>query len=383
MTAAPSSVRAARQRARRVLPRPVYDYVEGGAEDEITVEANRVAFEGLSLRPRMAVDAGRPSTRTTVAGQEISLPVLLAPCGFARLVHPDGEIGAARAAASARSISVVSTFAGTRLEDVAAAAGGSHLWFQLYPLGGRAAADQLVDRAATAGYRGLVVTVDTPAYGNRERDVRNRVRQPLTLDLATALTHGPSALRRPRWLYRFVRDGMPVDLPNAPHPARDGGGASQVEALALMAAEPVTWDDLTRLRRRWSGPFVVKGVLTADDARRCVAVGADAVIVSNHGGRQLDGVPSSLEALSEVVDAVAGETDVLVDGGVERGTDVVRALALGARAVLVGRAYLWALACGGEAAVVALLKGLRTELLRDLRLLGCSDVAALDESWLW
>jgi L-lactate dehydrogenase (cytochrome) len=375
------NVEVTRRRARRTLPRPVFDYVDGGADDEETMRRNLGAFRAVTLQPKMASGIVRPTLGRSVVGEDLAFPVLLAPCGFARVLHPDGEAGAARAASRLGLASVLSTAACTPLERVAADAPGARQWFQLYFLGGRQGAAQLVGRAEAAGYSALVVTIDTAAIGNRERDVANRVPQPLQVNLRTALVQGPQMLRHPRWLYGFVRDGMPVGLANAAGLTVDGVPLEPVAAAGMIATEPPSWDDLEWLRARWGGPLVVKGLLTAADAVRAVEVGADAVVVSNHGGRQLDGVAASLDALPEVVDAVGARTEVLLDSGVRRGSDVVKALALGARAVLLGRPYLWGLACGGEAGVEHVLRLLRTEIVRTLKLLGCASVDELDGSF--
>jgi isopentenyl diphosphate isomerase/L-lactate dehydrogenase-like FMN-dependent dehydrogenase len=375
------SVPAARRRARRILPRAVFDFVDGGSDDEVTVEANRRAFRSIALRPQMASAFLKPNLATSVVGQPISMPILTAPCGFLRVVHPDGECGVARAAAAEGTVSIVSAMAGTSLEAVAAAApADAKPWFQLYALGGIAGARQLVERARAAGYRALVVTVDTPVPGNRERDVRHRVPMPLSVNLRSAARLGPSMVVHPRWLGRFVRDGLPVRLPNTAGLRVGGKHLTQHEATMLMVTDPPTWREIAAIREQWSGPFLVKGILTSDDARRCLDVGADGIIVSNHGGRQLDTVVASLDALREVIDAVDGRADVLVDGGVQRGTDVVKALALGAQAVLIGRAHVWGLAAQGERGVSQILRILRSELVRDLRLMGRPDITTLDRS---
>lgn len=392
------SVADARRRAERVLPRVVFDFVDGGACDEVTMRENRLAYEAVTFRPRAAVHV-KPDLRTTVVGTPVSIPVLCAPCGFVRVVHPDGEIGVARAADAAGTVSIVSTMAGTTLEDVAT---GAHvatdaqvatdapvatgedvnrLWFQLYFIGGRTGAETLVDRAQRAGYGALVVTVDTAVVGNRERDTRNRVQLPLGIDARNAWRFGPQLALHPGWTARFVRDGMRLDMPNALHL---GPGATPIpkdEAANAMMTAPPTWADIEWIREQWDGPLLVKGLLTGDDARRAVDLGADAVVVSNHAGRQLDGAPATLRVLPEVVAAVGGDAEVLVDGGVQRGSDVVKALALGARAVLIGRAYLYGLAVGGEPGVAKVLRILRRDLDRTMRLLGCPSVADLDRSW--
>jgi len=384
------NVADARKRARKVLPRVVYDYVDGGAEDEVTVAENEQAFRELAFRPRMAVAMGEPDLATTVLGTSVSLPVLLAPAGLIRLLHPDGAAGAGRAANGRGTIWVLSTVAGVSLEAVADA--GGHRWFQLYAPGGRDDAAATMDRAEAAGYEALVVTVDTPALGNRERDVRNGIAPPLRLDARTAVTLGPQVLARPRWALRMMRDGVSMlgrpktrrsgpagGAPTPAHADRDSGfGAA---GTVSMLASPFTWEDIAWMRTRWTRPLVVKGVLSAGDARLAVDAGADAVIVSNHGGRQLDGAPATARVLPEVVDAVGAHAEVLVDGGVRRGGDVIKALALGARAVLVGRPYLYGLAAAGQRGVEEILDALRAEMVRDMRLLGCPSLAALDASW--
>lgn len=376
------SVADARQRARRVLPRVVFDYVDGGADDETTMAANVAAWRQLTFRPKAATAVVEPRLATTVLGTPLALPVLLAPCGLVRLLHPDGPGGAARAAGTRGVVSVLSTVAGATLESVAAAADGAPCWFQLYAPGGRAEAEPVLHRAAGAGYQALMVTVDTPALGNRERDLRNGVAPPLRLDAHTAVALGPQVLARPRWTVRMLRDGVSVlRRPAGALGDQAGNGLGAAGAVA-MAASPFTWDDVAWIRAHWAAPLVVKGILTGDDARRAVDSGADAVVVSNHGGRQLDGAPATAHVLPEVVAAVGGAVEVLVDGGVRRGADVARAVALGAGAVLIGRPYLYGLAVGGQAGVEAVLDVLATELARTLRLLGCPAVADLDRSWL-
>lgn len=384
MTAPIRSVAEARRRAKRILPRVVYDYIDGGAEDEVTMGENEAAFRRLAFRPRVAVDTGEPALATTVLGTEVSMPVLLAPCGLARLMHPDGPAGAGRAANSRGTVWVLSSVAGVTLEAVADV--GGHKWFQLYASGGRTEAASIIDRAGAAGYEALVVTVDTPALGNRERDTRNGVTTPLRLDAHTAIALGPQVLARPRWALRMMADGVSVlGRPGRGGAGGDGGtqpatGMGAAGAVAMLAS-PFTWSDISWIRERWSKPLLVKGVLSGADARRAADAGADAVIVSNHGGRQLDGAPATIQVLPEVAEAVGSQIEVLLDSGVRRGGDVVKALSLGARAVLVGRPYLYALAVGGQHGVEQVLDVLRTEMARSMRLLGCASVAELDPSY--
>lgn len=361
--------------ARRLLPRALYDFASGGAEDEVTLMRNTDDFRRFVLRPRTGRRLDGVSTRTELLGHTITLPVMLAPVGGVRLFHPDGEVAAAAAARDVGTISVLSTMAGHTLEDVAAGGGGP-VWYQLYGIGGREAVDRAVDRAATCGCGGLVVTVDTPVVGLRERDVRNRTAVLTSGRPLGAWRQILDVLRHPRWLARFLRDGRRVDHPNV----RIGDRALRPRDVQGLIDDGdgthMTWDDVDRVRARWAGPLVVKGILTAQDARIAADHGADGVIVSNHGGRQLDGVASAVMALPEVA-AAAGSMSVLLDGGVRRGRDVVVAICLGADAVLVGRPYVWGAAVAGRDGVRAILDILASEIDRVMRLLGCAAVSDL------
>ncbi|HXW31893.1 MAG TPA: alpha-hydroxy acid oxidase [Acidimicrobiales bacterium] len=377
------SIGEARRLAKRVLPPVVFDYVDGGADDEVTMRANTAAFEEVDLVPRLGIDVGSPELRTTVLGSELSMPILLAPCGLVRVMHPDAAGGVARAAARHGTISVLSTVAGTPLEEVAAEAAGP-LWFQLYATN-RAEAEGLVERAAVAGAGAIVVTLDTPVLGNRERDVRHRVAPPLRVSPHNAVHLGYQVLSRPAWVWRLARQGVRVRGSSHRRPAESAGeraAAGPTVGAVAMAASPFRWEDVEWLRAQWQGPLVVKGILSPEDARRAAGAGADGVIVSNHGGRQLDGAPATLRVLPAVVEAVGSETEVLMDGGVRRGAHVVAALALGARAVLVGRPYMYGLAVAGAAGVEQILSVLRGEMARTMALLGCPSVHDLDPSWL-
>jgi L-lactate dehydrogenase (cytochrome) len=360
--------------ARRRLPRVVFDYLDGGAEDEVTLLANTEAFQAVTFRPHYAVPLSEPDLRTRVLGSEVSFPALLAPVGYSRLMHPGGEAAAARAAGEAGTVYILSTISGHPLEAVRAASRGP-VWFQLYQLGGRAAAEDAIRRAHTAGYAALVVTIDTPVAGLRERDARNGTTQLLGGSLLAKLPFLPPMLLKPRWLTRFLLDGGVPRLPNVNVPGE--GPMRLMDVNAALSKTALTWDDFRWIRELWKGPLVVKGVLSAEDARRAVDVGAAAVVVSNHGGRQLDGAPATLRVLPEIAAAVGDKTEVLLDGGVRRGSDIVKAICLGARAVLVGRAYAYGLAAGGEAGVARALNILKTDVARTLRLIGCSSIAAV------
>jgi len=368
-----------RRVAKGRVPRVVFDYLDGGADGEITLRENCRAFEQVTFRPRHAVAVPACDLRTRVLGLELSLPFLLAPVGYSRVMHPEGECAAARAAGKAGTGYILSTLSGHRLEDVKAASTGP-VCYQLYLVGGREeVAQRTVERARTAGCAALVVTIDTAVAGLRERDVRNGMVPLLGGNLFSKLPYVSQVLSRPRWLLDFLLDGGVPPMANVVLP--DGKPMPLIDVGAALAAAAVTWEDLRWLRQAWPGPIVVKGVLTAEDARRAVDEGAAAVVVSNHGGRQLDCVSPTLRALPEVVAAVGDKTEVLMDGGIRRGGDIVKAICLGARAVLIGRAYAYGLAAAGEAGVTRAIQILTADLERTLRLLGCASIRELDRSY--
>jgi isopentenyl diphosphate isomerase/L-lactate dehydrogenase-like FMN-dependent dehydrogenase len=331
--------------AEQALEPGPYGYYAGGAEDEWTLRENREAFRRLLLRPRVLVDVGDIALATTVLGTNVSMPILVGPLAFQRLANADGEKATARAAAAADTIMCLSTLTTTTPAEVAAGAPEAPRWFQLYWFRDEGVTRGLVDQAVEHGYRAIVLTVDAPVAARRERDLRNDFRLPPETRVASL----EAAL------------GGPLQVP--------------VHELFHLISPSIAWRDLERLAG-WSRlPLVVKGVMTAEDALLACEHGAGALVVSNHGGRQLDGVAATIELLPEVVDAVAGRIEVLLDGGVRRGTDVAKALALGARAVLIGRAFLWGLAVDGEAGVARVLQLLRDELTVTLALLGCATPA--------
>jgi L-lactate dehydrogenase (cytochrome) len=367
-----------RRLAKRRLPAVVFAYIDGGAEDEITLRENSRAFSDVTFRPRQCVAVPSCDLRTTVLGTTLDLPFILAPVGFCRMFYPRGEVHAARAANAAGTGYILSTFSGTRLEEIRAGTSGP-LWYQLYVPGGRDVAEATLARARAAGYSSLVVTIDTPASGMRERDFRYGVRPLLSGDFWGSIPHVWQFVTRPRWVIDYLTDGAPKVFPNVELP---GIGAMPCGDVGVILEKTiVTWQDLRWMRDAWKGPIVVKGIHTGDDARHAIDAGANAVIVSNHGGRQLDGVPASLRALPEVVAAVNGRIEVLMDGGIRRGGDIVKALCLGARAVLVGRAYAWALGAAGGPGVDRAIEILRTDVVRTMRLLGCPSIAELDRSY--
>lgn len=362
-----------RRLAQRRVPRMVFDYIDGGADAEITLRENCRVFDDVTFRPRGAVATPSVSLQTTVVGTTVAVPFLLAPLGSSRMFFPRGEEVAARSAGTAGTGYILSTLSGCRLEDVRQATAGP-AWYQVYLVGGREVARAAIARAATAGYSALVVTIDTPVAGQRLRDTRNGVPQLLSFKPLTMLPHLPQLLARPRWIAGFLADGGLMRFPNVVLPDGPMRYASVGPALAQSV---VTWDDLRWIRDVWRGPIVVKGVLTGEDTRRAIDAGAHAVVVSNHGGRQLDTVAPTLRALPEVVDAACGRIEVLFDGGIRRGSDIAKALCLGARAVLIGRAYGYGLAAAGGAGVRRAIDILAADLVRTLTLLGCSSAGAL------
>ena len=340
--------------ARAVLPRPAFDYYAGGSDDEATLVANRAAFGRWHLRPRVLVDVSRVDLSVELLGERLSMPIILAPTAFQRMAHPEGELASARAARAAGTLLVCSTLATCTVEETCAAAPGP-AWFQLYVYRDREITRDMVRRAEAAGCTALVLTVTMPVLGRRERDVRNGFRLPDGMEMANF-----AGLR---------------------HAAFPDAHGSRFEAFVNSEFDrTLGWSAVEWLRSITHLPVLLKGVVTPEDAALAVAHGAAGVTVSNHGGRQLDGAEPTLAALPRVAEAVDGAVPVLVDGGVRRGTDVVKALALGARAVLIGRPYLWGLAVGGQAGVERVLALFRAELERGLALLGRPSVAAIDRS---
>ena len=367
-----------RRLAQRRLPRIVFDYADGGAEDEITMRGNRRVFDTIGFRPRSAVLTPRADLRTTVLGTTFDLPFLLAPIGSTRMFHPHGEALSAAAAGAAGTGYILSTLCGSPLEEVKAAA-TRPVWYQLYLVGGHDVARAGIERARKAGFSALVVTIDTPVAGMRERDHYNGTSELLTRKPFTMLPFIPQLLARPRWLARFIADGGLMSFPNVMLPSGPMAYADVGSALEQCA---VGWDDFRWIRDAWKGPIVVKGIHTADDARHAVDVGAEGIVVSNHGGRQLDGVAPTLRILPEVVEAVGDRVEVLFDGGIRRGRDIVKALALGARAVLVGRAYIYGLGAAGGPGVARAIDILRADVSRTMKLLGCGSIGELNRSFL-
>jgi L-lactate dehydrogenase (cytochrome) len=367
-----------RQRARRRLPRALFDFVDGGGEDEWSVRENRAAFERITFRPKILVDVSKRDQSTTVLGVPLKSPIVCSPTGMPGLLWPKGEIEAAKAAAKVGSIYTLATRATCSIEEVAEAAEG-RVWFQVYVWQDRKMTQQLVERATAAGAKAMFLTVDVQVVSQRERDLRNGFTTPPKVTVRNAL----DTIRRVDWMRRVLIGGPKITDRNFLGLRHAAGGDDLIRLGGYVNSlyDPsVNWEDFKWFRSIWNGPLIVKGVLTPEDARKAVSYGADGIVVSNHGGRQLDYCPASIEALPEIVDAVGDKIEVLLDSGVRRGTDVAKALALGARACMVGRPYLWGLASGGQPGVERALTILQVELDRAMALLGRPTLADLDRT---
>lgn len=366
-----------RAAARRRLPRGVFDYIDGGAEDERSLRDSTRAFERVTFRPRVLRDVAKVDPSTTLLGRPLPFPLVLAPTGFTRIADPQGELAVARAADRADLPYTLSTLSTRSIEEVAAVSGGRK-WFQVYVWKDRGLVEEMIARAAAAGYEALVVTVDTAVLGRRERDVRRGFSLPPKIGIGTLV----DGAVHPGWTWAFVR-AEPIRFANvvgsgAGPGASDGADAVSLAEYVNAQFDPtLSWRDLDWMRARWDGPIVLKGVQTVEDAVLAADAGIEAVALSNHGGRQLDGAPAPVDLVAPVADAVGDRVEVICDGGVRRGSDVVKAVALGARAAMAGRAYLYGLGAGGERGVDHVLGLLEADVRRTMSLLGARTVAEL------
>jgi len=367
------SIEDLRRAAKWNMPKPMFDFVDGGANDEWTRRENRAAFERITFDPRVLVDVSERDQSTTVFGQTLKTPIIIAPTGLTSIAWPDAELLAARAAGRASAGLALSTYASNSIEEIAAT-GTSPLWFQLYVSKDRSISNELVDRAQAAGYKALAITVDTQVPSMRERDVRNGYSAPPKLTIGTI----SDAAWRIGWLSRFIRGPRPAyrnlhgDAATTPRQFVQLG-----ERLGRMVDPSVTWKDVEHFRARWNGPLLLKGVVSTRDVKTALDHGVNGFIVSNHGGRQLDYAPSSIEVLPEIVDACEGRAEVYLDSGIRRGSDVVKAIALGAKAVLIGRPYVYGLGAAGEAGVDHVFRILQDEIDRCLALIGVPRLSEL------
>ena len=371
--------------AERRVPKGIFQMFEAGSGSNVTMRENQRAFEDVLFRPRAAVFHRERDLRTTVLGHEISMPVIVSSVGFLSIGHPDGEAGVARAAGAAGTIQFLSGVTNTPVEDVIEAASGP-VFYQLYYIGGREASAAIIERAKAAGAAGLVIIADTATTARpRERLYSERASVPVAVTPREAIRFLPQVLAKPRWGLDFVRGARRTGsleplMAMGLHP--DGTPTKFFEAVGRIYEETPAWEDIPWIRERWDGPLVIKGILTVEDARRAVDVGADAIVISNHGGNVLDGSVPTLPVLPEIVDAVGDDLEVLLDSGVRRGVDVVKALALGAKAVLLGRGYVYPLLAAGEPGVRHMLELFRQQIDEALAFLGVSSVHDLDPSYL-
>ncbi|KGG13623.1 MULTISPECIES: alpha-hydroxy acid oxidase [Prochlorococcus] len=363
--------------AKNRLPQMVFDYIDSGADREQTLSQNCSAYKEILFRPRCAVAIPSCDLSISIFNQNFELPFILAPVGSSRMFYPKGEVVAAREAGIAGTGYSLSTLSGCRLEEVKAAT-NFPAWYQLYLLGGRDVALKTIQRAKDAGFSAIIVTIDTPVSGLRERDLRNGTKELLSMNPVKMLPHISQMLVKPCWLTQWFSDGGLMNFPNV---ELESGPMGYTEIAPALEESVVTWEDLSWIREAWGGKIIVKGVHIGDDARKAIDLGVDAIVVSNHGARQLDGVAPTIRSLPEIIKASNGEIDVLLDGGIRRGSDIVKALCLGAKGVLVGRAYAYGLAAAGGAGVARAIEILKTDILRTMKLLGCDSVQKLDRSF--
>jgi L-lactate dehydrogenase (cytochrome) len=361
-----------RRVARRRLPRAVFDYLDGGADDEVTLRRNNEGFARYQLVPRVLRDVATVDTSTTVLDKSVALPIIFAPTGIPGIFHHEGERAVVAVADRCNMIYTLSSMATTSIEDVARLSRGIR-WFQIYVWRDRELLKDFIERCRAGGYHTLILTVDTAVGGNRQRDLVNGLTMQQNLSWGSRF----EALRHPEWLFRYFTHRRPRLANVSQYGVDDKTLFGVMDYIAKQFDPSVTWSDAEWMIQTWKGPFGIKGIACADDARRAVEIGAKVVIISNHGGRQLDQSPALIDVLPEIVAAVQGRAEVILDGGVRRGTDVLKALALGARAVMIGRAFLFGLAAGGEAGVMRAVSLLRAEIERDMKLMGCAKLADL------
>jgi L-lactate dehydrogenase (cytochrome) len=376
--AACHSIADLRLLARKRLPRAFFDYMDGAAEDEVTMQRNSTGFNQYELLPRVLTDVSRVNLATTVQGLQTSLPLIFSPTGGQRLFHHEGELAVLPVAEKENMLFTLSSMATHNIETAATAAGCSK-WFQIYVWKDRGVVKEFIERCRSSGYKALCLTVDVQTSGQRERDLRSGFTLPPKF---TAASLFDMALHPAWWWHTLTKPA--ITLANVT--GKTGKSVENATSMGQYAASQldpaVTWDDLAWMIEQWGGPFLVKGISRPDDALRAVNNGAPGIIVSNHGGRQLDQSIAAIDALPAIVDAVGDRTEVLLDGGIRRGSDIIKALSLGARACMMGRPYLYGMASGGQAGVQRTVDILKGELLRSMKLLGCNDIHKLSSAWL-
>jgi len=368
-----------RKLAKKRLPASLFGYIDGGSDDEHTLRRNTSAFDQYGLMQRALVDVSEIDLSATVLGQKVDWPVLCAPTGMSRMFHHDGERAVAREAAKSGTFYSLSTLSTTSIEDVGRETGGPKM-FQVYVHKDRELSREFVQRARTSGFDALCLTVDLPAHGNRERDLRTGMTLPPKLTAKSVL----DVLMHPAWVYHYLTTES-IELANVAHKIREGSGevSNLLQYVSKQFDPTVSWDDAQWMKSLWDGPFVLKGIMSVEDAKQAVAIGASAIVISNHGGRQLDSSPATIEMLPKIVDAVGGQIEIILDSGIRRGTHVLKALALGANACMVGRPYLYGLAAGGQPGVARALQLLRTEIELDMKLMGCRSLSEVTSDCLY
>jgi L-lactate dehydrogenase (cytochrome) len=371
-----ANVEDLRQLARRRLPAGVFDYIDGAAEDELTLKANQSAFARVTFRPRVLRGVADVSLRTSILGVPLAYPLVLAPTGFTRIADPEGELAVARSAARAGLPYTLSTLGTRSIEEVRAVSDG-RLWFQIYAWRDRGLVKEMVDRAREANYEAMVLTVDTPVLGRRERDVRRGFSLPPTIGPGTVL----DGIRHPEWTWSFLRSD-PIRFANVAGTSHGASPVSLSDFINTQFDPTLSWGDVDWLRSVWDGPIVLKGIQTTEDALLAVERGIEVIALSNHGGRQLDGAPAIFSLVAPVTDAVAGRAEIICDGGVRRGSDIVKAIAAGATAAMAGRAYLFGLGAAGEAGVDTVLRWFANDMTRAMNLLGVGQIAELNRELL-
>ena len=366
-----------RRLAKKRLPRALFEYIDGVAEDGMTGKANRTSFDNYQLVPRTLVDVANIDCSISVIGQKTSSPVILCPTAFTRAFHHQGEVAVANAAKNAGLIYTLSTVSNTSIEDIADVGGAR--WFQIYVYKDRSLVKDLIERCKLTNYQALCLTVDASTPGNREQDLRNGLVIPPKPSLATIL----DAAMHPYWCWHMLTSPSIVTANIKGNSRLD---SSNAKALLKYMHEQldvsVSWDDVAWMMEQWQGPFLIKGIIHVEDAMKAADLGVHGIIVSNHGGRQLDHAPATLDVLPDIVDAIGNRCEIIIDSGFRRGTDIIKALALGAKACMIGRPYLYGLAAGGEAGVEKSLRLLNEELQRNMRLLGCTSISQLNPSFL-
>jgi len=373
-----NTVGDAREISKRKLPKMVWDFIDGGADGELAIAANRRSLNEIKLRPKFLTDVSNRDISAKIFGEKADLPFILSPSGMATIAHPQGELAVAKAADRAGAIFCVSTASGYTLEEIASVSNG-RLWFQLYLWGNEEVVNSLIDRAGNSGYEALVVTVDVPVVGKRERDLANGMSLPVRIRPKNAL----NTLRKPKWLFGLL-NGPDITFANlAGFAAGDDASSIGEYTDRELVDQTRTWDDLELIRKRWSGPLLVKGVMTPEDAISAVDAGADGIIVSNHGGRQMSFVPGVASIFESVVHAVGHRAEVFLDGGIRRGEDIIKARAIGATAACGGRPWYWGLAAGGEQGVDKVLSVLAADVDRTLALLGEEKFSNVTEHYLY